>query len=179
MANKKHLRFLSGKQLEEVGKIKFKYGLFGKEEDDEEVPFPSVEDGEEKSVDDGQSRGGPASTLSGEREREQQRLQNIRARGTGGRQPQQQFQSPGPGRNHMKFGPSSPAQTSSKARERERLQGMKAMGLGGGGRGGGGGGGVGQPSPPVGPASFVTGERATLGSEELFAKSSAKEREQR
>ena len=40
MANKKHLRFLSGKQLEEVGKIKFKYGLFGKEEDDEEENKP-------------------------------------------------------------------------------------------------------------------------------------------
>jgi hypothetical protein len=40
MANKKHLRFLSGKQLEEVGKIKFKYGPFGKEEDDEEENTP-------------------------------------------------------------------------------------------------------------------------------------------
>lgn len=36
MANKKHLKLLSDKQLEEVGKIKFKYGVFGKEEDDEE-----------------------------------------------------------------------------------------------------------------------------------------------
>lgn len=84
------------------------------EEDDEEAevdlssnvsPFPSAEDREEKSEDDGQSRGGPVSTLLGEREREHQRLQNIRARGTGGRQPQQQFQSSGPGRNHMKFRP--------------------------------------------------------------------------
>ena len=162
------------------------------EDDDGEAaevdpPFPSLEDGEEKfgnNDDDGQSRGGggPASTLSGEREREQERLQNIRARGTGTRPPQQQFQPPGSsgGRNQMRFGPSSPAQTSSKAREKERLQGMKAMGLGGGGSSGrGGGGGVGQQSPPVGPVSFVTGERATLGSEELFAKSSAKEREQR
>lgn len=36
MAKKKHLKLLSSKQLGEVGKIKFKYGVPGKEEDDEE-----------------------------------------------------------------------------------------------------------------------------------------------
>lgn len=36
MAKRKHLKLLSDKQLEEVSKIKFKYGVFGKEEDDEE-----------------------------------------------------------------------------------------------------------------------------------------------
>jgi hypothetical protein len=35
MAKKKHLKLLSDKQLEEVSKIKFKYGVFVKEEDDE------------------------------------------------------------------------------------------------------------------------------------------------
>ncbi len=152
---------------------------FPPEDDEEEIMFsstipsaPSLDGGNNTSVDDGQARGGPA-TLSGEREREQERLQNIRAKGGSGRQ-SWQFQPPG-GRNQMKFGPSSPAQTSSKAREQERLQGMKAMGLGGGGSGRGGG----QQSPPVGPTSFVTGERTAIGAEESFAKSSAKEREQR
>lgn len=123
------------------------------------------------SVDDGQMRTGGPATVSGEREREQERLQNIKARGAGRQQPPQ-FQQPG-GRNQMKFGPSSPAQTSSKAREQERLQGMKAMGLGGVAAGGSGRG----AGSPIGPASFV--ERTTLGAEESFAKSSAKEREQR
>jgi len=36
MAKRKHLKLLGDKQLEEVSKIKFKYGVFGKEEDDEE-----------------------------------------------------------------------------------------------------------------------------------------------
>jgi hypothetical protein len=36
MAKKKHLKLLSSKQLGEVGKIKFKYGVPRKEEDDEE-----------------------------------------------------------------------------------------------------------------------------------------------
>lgn len=36
MAKKKHLKLLSDKQLEEVGTIKFKYGVPGKEEDEEE-----------------------------------------------------------------------------------------------------------------------------------------------
>lgn len=40
MAKKKHLKLLSDKQLEEVSKIKFKYGVFGKEEDDEEDNTP-------------------------------------------------------------------------------------------------------------------------------------------
>lgn len=35
MAKKKHLKLVSSKQLEEIGKIKFKYGIPGKEEDDE------------------------------------------------------------------------------------------------------------------------------------------------
>lgn len=40
MAKRKHLKLLSDKQLEEVSKIKFKYGVFGKEEDDEEDNTP-------------------------------------------------------------------------------------------------------------------------------------------
>lgn len=40
MAKRKHLKLLTDKQLEEVSKIKFKYGVFGKEEDDEEDNTP-------------------------------------------------------------------------------------------------------------------------------------------
>ena len=40
MAKRKHLKLLGDKQLEEVSKIKFKYGVFGKEEDDEEDNTP-------------------------------------------------------------------------------------------------------------------------------------------
>jgi hypothetical protein len=115
----------------------------------------------------------PASTISGEREREQERLQNIKSRVGGGRQPQQQQQQPINSRDQQKFGPSSsssvqqPTKTSSKAREQERLQGMKARGFGGKG---------GQAT--VGPSS-AGAERTTLGTDDPFAKSSSKEREQR
>ncbi len=41
MANKNHLKLLSDKQLEEVAKIKFKYGYDSNEEDDEKKPVPN------------------------------------------------------------------------------------------------------------------------------------------
>lgn len=41
MTKKKHLKLLSDKQLEEVGKIKFKYGFGGKEEEEEENKKPN------------------------------------------------------------------------------------------------------------------------------------------
>ncbi|KAL3808714.1 hypothetical protein ACHAXA_003793 [Cyclostephanos tholiformis] len=111
----------------------------------------------------------PASTISGEREREQERLQNIKSRVGVGRRPLQQ--QPIMSSDQQKFGPSStvqqPTKTSSKAREQERLQGMKARGFGG--RGG---------QIPVGPSS-AGAERTTLGTDDPFAKSSSKEREQR
>ena len=41
MANKKHLRLLSEKQLGEVGKVKFNYGFPTEDENDEPKPEPN------------------------------------------------------------------------------------------------------------------------------------------
>lgn len=62
---------------------------------------------------------------SGERDREQERLQSIKARGVGmGKQVE-------PNTNGFVGSPAIPTKTSSKAREQERLRNMKAMGMGG------------------------------------------------
>jgi len=126
-------------------------------------------------------RGGtPTSTLSGEREREQERLQRIKARGMAGgsvsnQRPQQQTP-----RQQQPI-----VRTSSNARERARLEKMKAMGTGNGK------GGVGPEAakiansrPSVSGSAAGSGgamERSTLGrgeAAERTAKTSAQEREQ-
>ena len=116
----------------------------------------------------------PASSLSGEREREQERLQSIKSR-VGARQPpptqsQQQINTRD---QHIRGPPvtiQQPIKTSSKAREQERLLGMKAkvLGIGVGDRPG---------QVPVSPTSASV-ERTTLGMDDPF-KSSSKERENR
>lgn len=113
--------------------------------------------------------------LSGERERELERVQNIKSK-VGAGQPSLQ-QPPINTRDQQIRGPSSSVQplmkTSSKAREQERLMGMKArgLGIGVGGRPG---------QVPVGPVTAGV-ERNTLGNGlgDPFANSSSKEREQR
>ena len=114
-------------------------------------------------------------TLSGERERELERVQNIKSK-VGAGQPSLQ-QPPINTRDQQIRGPSSSVQplmkTSSKAREQERLMGMKARGLGIGV-------GAGPEQVPVGPVTAGV-ERNTLGNGlgDPFANSSSKEREQR
>eukprot|EP00571_Detonula_confervacea_P014148 CAMPEP_0172308286 /NCGR_PEP_ID=MMETSP1058-20130122/8931_1 /TAXON_ID=83371 /ORGANISM="Detonula confervacea, Strain CCMP 353" /LENGTH=1927 /DNA_ID=CAMNT_0013020669 /DNA_START=215 /DNA_END=5998 /DNA_ORIENTATION=+ len=122
----------------------------------------------------------PTSTISGEREREQERLQNIKSRPIKnmGRGKQQQPDVGVGGNNGGNFG--NPMKTSSTAREQERLQGMKAKAnpmatnpmAGGYGIGNSRGG-----PQTVGPSTPVRPERATLGTDRPM-KSSSKEREQ-
>lgn len=114
-------------------------------------------------------------TLSGERERELERVQNIKSKAGAGQTSLQQ--PPINTRDQQIRGPSSSVQplmkTSSKAREQERLMGMKARGLGIGV-------GAGPGQVPVGPVTAGV-ERNTLGNGlgDPFANSSSKEREQR
>jgi len=84
--------------------------------------------------------GGPP--MSGEKEREQERLRNIRDKGVTGRQPSS-------GRSIG--GPDAFGKTSSRAREQERLNEMRGMG-------------VGIPGQPFGPSSAGV-ERTTLRTE--------------